>query len=228
VSAIRLTENGRAPHARTIRVLVVDDHDLFRTGLGSLLASEPDLEVVGQASGGRGGVRLAAMLEPDVVLMDMRMPDLPGPEATRKILERNPGTQVVALTVASDGSEVSAALEAGASGFLAKDSPVELVVMAVRAAAQGATWLSPPAANVLMTLVRRDGTNGGSSAMDSLSEREREVLRRIAQGMGNAEIAEELSISPLTVKNHVSNILAKLGVPSRIQAAVYAVRRGLA
>jgi NarL family two-component system response regulator LiaR len=211
-------------------VLVVDDHDLFRAGLASLLHAEADLEVVGQASGGRGGVRLAAALEPDVVLMDLRMPDLDGAEATREIVERNPATRVVVLTVVADDVGVSAALDAGASGFVAKDTPVEVVAMAVRAAAQGATWLSPAAAKLLMGLVRRDGANGhvGPSLSDPLSARELEVLRRIASGMENAEIADELGISPLTVKKHVSSILTKLGVPSRIQAAVYAVRHDLA
>ncbi|HKO29469.1 MAG TPA: response regulator transcription factor, partial [Solirubrobacteraceae bacterium] len=139
-----------APENGAIRVLVVDDHDLFRTGLASLLAMQPDIEVVAQASGGRMGVRLADELRPDVVLMDLRMPDLEGPTATREILDRNPDARVLVLTVASDDCDVEAALEAGACGFMAKDTPVDRVAIAVRAAAQGVAWLSPRAAQLVL------------------------------------------------------------------------------
>jgi DNA-binding NarL/FixJ family response regulator len=212
----------------TIRVLVVDDHDLFRAGLASLLATQPDIEVVAQASGGRMGVRLADELRPDVVLMDLRMPDLEGPEATREILARNPGMRVLVLTVATDDSDVEAALESGACGFIAKDTPVTAVAVAVRAAAQGVAWLSPRAAEVVLGRVRqRVPEPAGLAVEEQLSARELDVLRLIARGMENADIAEALAISPRTAKNHVSNILAKLGLPSRVQAAIYAVRRGL-
>jgi NarL family two-component system response regulator LiaR len=212
-----------------IRVLVVDDHDLFRAGLASLLASQPNIEVVAQASGGRVGVRLADELQPDVVLMDVKMPDLEGPEATREILERHPNMRVLALTVVSSDADVAAVVEAGACGFLAKDTPIDGVVLAVRAAAQGVAWLSPRAAEVVLGRVRREGIEPepDPGPIEDLSSRELEVLRLIARGMENADIAEELGISPRTAKNHVSNILAKLGLPSRIQAAIYAVRRGL-
>jgi DNA-binding NarL/FixJ family response regulator len=212
-----------------IRVLVVDDHDLFRAGLASLLGAQPDIEVVAQASGGRMAVRLADELQPDVVLMDVRMPDLEGPEATREILERNPSMRIVALTVVSDDSDVAAVVEAGACGFLAKDTPIDGVVLAVRAAANGVAWLSPRAAEVVLGRVRRDRASEepAPDLVDELSVRELEVLRLIARGLENAEIAQELGISPRTAKNHVSNILAKLGLPNRIQAAIYAVRRGL-
>jgi two-component system, NarL family, response regulator LiaR len=214
----------------SIRVLVVDDHDLFRTGLASLLNTQPGIEVVAQASGGRMGVRLADELQPDVILMDVRMPDLEGPDATREIMESHPNTRVVALTVVSDDAAVSSVVEAGACGFLAKDTPIDGVVLAVRAAANGVAWLSPRAAEVVLGRVRRDGADqepDDDGLIDELSAREFEVLRLVARGMENAEIADELGISPRTAKNHVSNILAKLGLPSRIQAAVYAVRRGL-
>jgi DNA-binding NarL/FixJ family response regulator len=214
---------------RPIRVLVVDDHDLFRAGLASLLNAQPGIEVVAQASGGRMGVRLADELQPDIVLMDVRMPDLEGPEATREILEQHPSIRVVALTVVSDEADVASVLEAGASGFLAKDTPIDGVVLAVRAAADGVAWLSPRAAEVVLGRVRRDAAEEALDVdlVNGLSSRELEVLRLIARGMENAEIAQELGISPRTAKNHVSNILAKLGLPSRIQAAIYAVRRGL-
>lgn len=222
-----MTEAGG--HDESIRVLVVDDHDLFRAGLASLLNAQVGIEVVAQASGGRMGVRLADELQPDVVLMDVRMPDLEGPEATREIVDQHPSIRVVALTVVSDDADVAAVVQAGASGFLAKDTPVDSVVLAVRAAANGVAWLSPRAAEVILGRVRRDGTGEepDTKLVDELSSRELEVLRLIARGLENAEIAKELGISPRTAKNHVSNILAKLGLPSRIQAAIYAVRRGL-
>jgi DNA-binding NarL/FixJ family response regulator len=212
-----------------IRVLVVDDHDLFRAGIASLLGAQPDIEVVAQASGGHKGVQLAAELEPDVVLMDLRMPDLGGDEATRAIVEHRPVTRVVAMTVLSSDDDVAAALRAGASGFLAKDTPLGDVVTAVRAAAAGSAWLSPRAAEVVLGALRRPAVEPVRDELpiDELSSRELDVLRLIARGLENSEIAEELKISPSTVKNHVSSILSKLGLTSRIQAATYAVRRGL-
>ncbi len=211
-----------------IRVLVVDDHDLFRTGLTSLLAREPDIEVVGQTSGGRAGVRLADELQPDVVLMDVRMPDLEGPEATREIVERHPEIRVLMLTISVDERDVSASLEAGACGYMVKDTPIGDVAVAVRAAALGAAWLAPRAAELVLSRMRqRSPDPPPEGELEQLSARELDVLRLIARGMENAEIAATLNISPRTAKNHVSNILAKLGLPSRVQAAIYAVRRGL-
>jgi two-component system NarL family response regulator len=211
-----------------IRVLVVDDHDLFRTGLVSLLKPEADIDVVGQASGGRSGVRLANELRPDVVLMDLRMPDLTGAEATRMIVERDPKARVIALTVLSEEADVAGAVQAGACGYLPKDTPIAELLTAVRAAARGVAWLSPRAAEVVLGHLRRARLPAAHEhSTQQLSSRELDVLRLIAQGMENAEIAEALGISPRTVKNHVSSILTKLGLPSRIQAAIYAVRNGL-
>lgn len=224
---LTLYEDGTTD--KRIRVLIVDDHGLFRIGLASLLSGFQDIEVVAQASGGRMGVRLALELRPDVVLMDVRMPDVDGLDATRKILEQQPEARVVALTVASNEEDIAAVIEAGVCGFLAKDTPLDGVLQAVRAAAQGVAWLSPRAAQVVLGRVRRSTVGdplGGD--IDSLSARELQILRLVARGMENTEIAQALTISPRTVKNHVSSILEKLGLPSRVHAAVYAVRSGLA
>ncbi len=212
-----------------VRLLVVDDHDLFRAGLASLLSAEDGIEVVGQASGGRMGVRLAGEVRPDVVLMDVRMPDLSGPDATRQILERDPDVRVLALTVSSEDSDVSTVLQAGACGFLAKDTPIDSLVVAIYAAASGAAWLSPRAAEVVLGRIRSApvADEPELTPIEQLSAREVDVLRLIANGLENAEIAATLNISPRTAKNHVSNILSKLGLPSRVQAAVYAVRQGV-
>jgi DNA-binding NarL/FixJ family response regulator len=218
-------QTGAAP----TRILVVDDYGLFRSGLASLLGSAADIEVLAQASGGRAAVRLAAELKPDVVLMDVRMPDLSGFEATRMILASEPQTRVVILTVLAEDQDVEDAIAAGACGFLAKETPIDEVLAAVRAAAQGAAWLSPRAAEVVLDRVRRGAgrEKEDRGALEALSQRELDVLDLIARGMENAEIAATLNISPRTAKNHVSSILAKLGVPSRVQAAIYAVRQGL-
>jgi len=175
-------------------------------------------------------IRLARELTPDVVLMDLRMPDLDGPPAAQTILQDNPSTRVLALTVASDESDVAAAIVAGACGYLLKDSPIDDVAEAVRAAARGVAWLSPRAADALLHRIRRDYAEPEPAPQleQGLSPRELEVLQLVARGLDNSEIAAELSISPRTAKNHVSNILAKLEVPNRIQAATYAVRSGLA
>lgn len=223
------SENGIDDRNRPLRVMVVDDYDLFRRGLSTLLAAEPGIEVVGQASGGHSGVRLARELKPDVVLMDLRMPDMSGHEATRELLASLPSTRVVVFTVASDDRDVEVAIHAGACGFLSKDTPMDEVVAAVRAAASGAAWLSPRAADVVLGRVRqaKHEVVPPEDPINELTARELEVLQLIARGMENAEIADALSISPRTAKNHVSSILAKLGLPSRIQAAIHAVRRGL-
>jgi NarL family two-component system response regulator LiaR len=221
-----VTEHRAGP----VRVLIVDDHDLFRTGLSSLLGGQPGFEVVAQASGGRLGVRLARELRPDVVLMDLRMPDLSGEQATAEIVEENPAARVVVLTVAADQATVANAVRAGACGYLVKDSPIEEVAAATRAAAEGGAWLSSRAAAALLDRIRDEqlSPQAPSSQLDELTERELQVLRLVAQGRENSEIADELGISFRTAKNHVSSILTKLELGNRVEAAVFAVRHGLA
>src|SRR5450755_1776624 len=221
-------EGVDAPSPDAIRVIIVDDHDLFRVGLAGLLSAESDIDVVGQASGGRMGVRLALELRPNVVLMDLKMPDLDGAEATTAILSERPLTRVVVLTAISGEREAAAALTAGACGFVVKHTPIDTVIAAVRAAAQGAAWLSPAAAEMVLDLARRSTLVAPDSGLAArLSPRELEVLRLLARGMENDEIARSLHISPPTAKNHVSRVLTKLELPSRVQAAIYAVRHGL-
>ena len=208
----------------------MDDYDLFRVGLVAELAELEDVEVVAQASGGKMAVRLAGELRPDVVLMDVRLPDLDGLAATEAILKQNESTRVVALTVMAEQSDIEAAVAAGACGYLLKDSPIADVAAAIRAAASGTSWLSPRAAQALLEHMKREHVQAKYLPVTEheLSPREIEVLRLLAQGLENNEIADHLSISPRTVRNHVSSILNKLGVTNRIQAAIYAVRRGIA
>jgi NarL family two-component system response regulator LiaR len=212
-----------------IDVVIVDDHDLFRSGMAAMLKREPDIDVVGQASRGQNGVQLTFELRPHVVLMDLSMPDLDGISATRQILARSPQTRVLILSAVSEDGDVEAAVLAGACGFLLKDSHVGDVASAVRAASQGQSWLAPRAAAAVLASLRRDHIPQTSEPGpgDMLSARELEVLRLVARGLDNSKIAAELCISPATAKNHLSNVLTKLDIQNRVQAAIYAVRNGL-
>jgi DNA-binding NarL/FixJ family response regulator len=223
-SILDVTSN-EAPSA--LRVLLVDDHELFRSGLRELL-EEHGFTVVDEAPDGETAVRLAAEIGPDVAVMDLNMPGISGVEATRRIREATPGTRVIMLTVSPDEADVSAAVLAGASGYLMKDAEPDQIVAGVRAAAAGEALLSPRIAGDLLESLRRDHADArGTSGAPSLTERERQVLRLMAAGKENPEIAEELFITVETVKNHVSNILAKFEVDNRLQAAVYGIRKRL-
>jgi DNA-binding NarL/FixJ family response regulator len=224
-----MVQEGGSESWWPIGVLIVDDHDLFRTGLATMLQAEPGIEVVAQASRAAMGVRLARELRPSVILMDLRLPDLDGIEATREILQGDPNARVIALTVATAEKDVTAAVLAGACGYLVKETPIETVVAAVRAAAAGESWLSPQDAGALIERMRREhvAPSHDPAPLASLSPREREILRLVARGMENAEIAAELNISPRTAKNHLSSVLGKLDMSNRVQAAVLAVRSGL-
>jgi DNA-binding NarL/FixJ family response regulator len=214
-----------------IRVLLVDDHDVFRHGLAQLLRDE-GLHVAAEASGGEAGVRLVAELHPDVVLMDLSMPGISGVEATRAITAAGHATRVVVLTLSDDDATMLEALLAGAAGYVLKEATLEQIVAAVRAAAAGDAVIPPRVAPELLRRLRAAEPQRAAEAAAAddaleLSERELEVLRLIVDGRDNAAIAAELFISPNTVKSHVASIFAKLGVESRLQAAVQAMRRGL-
>jgi len=205
----------------SIRILIVDDHSVVRQGLRMFLALDPELEVVGEAVDGADSVRLARELNPDVVLMDLLMPVMDGITAIGIIRRELPDTEVIALTSVLEDASVIGAVRAGAIGYLLKDTQSDELRRAIRAAAAGQVQLSPKAAARLMREVRVP------ESPEALTERETDVLRLLAQGRSNKEIAHDLSIGEKTVKTHVSNILSKLNVPSRTQAALYAVRIGL-
>lgn len=209
--------------ADVISVLIADDHPFVRHGLRTYLETLEDMEVMDEAADGARAVELAARLLPDVVLMDLVMPEVDGIEATRRIKAVSPATKVIVLTSFDDDEKVFPAIKAGAAGYLLKDvAPAELAE-AVRKASRGEALLAPSVAARLMQEV-----SGERSAPGGLTDRELEVLRLIARGLPNKQIAAELVVSEKTVKTHVSNILAKLHLADRTQAALYAVREGLA
>jgi DNA-binding NarL/FixJ family response regulator len=215
----------RAEHP--IRVLLVDDHAVVRKGLCALLEREPGIEVVGEAENGEQAVQLAERLRPDVVLMDLEMPVLNGIEATRRISERDPEARIVVLTSHAAEEDVFPALKAGAQGYLLKHSPPEDVLRAIRRAHEGETVLHPTIARLVLQDLRRTPRPQQPATTDPLSERELEVLRLVARGLSNAELAARLHLSDATVKTHVSRVLAKLDLRDRVQAVVYAYERGL-
>jgi DNA-binding NarL/FixJ family response regulator len=212
----------------SLRVLIVDDHDLFRTGLRNLL-EEQGVVIVGEAGTGTEAVRVVRELAPDVVVMDLNMPGMGGVEATRNITALAPLTRVLMLTISDEDSDVMDAILAGACGYLLKDSSVQDLVTGIRAAAHGESLISPHIAAKVLQRVRAMSAQPeiAETIRAELSDREIEVLKLIANGKDNALIAAELHISPKTVKNHISNILMKLQIDNRIQAAVYAVRSGI-
>ena len=209
-----------------LRVLVVDDHAFYRSGLRSMLASEG--LAVTEAANGAAALEAVRRDAPDVVLMDVHMPDMSGIEATRRLGGAAPAVPVVMLTVSADERDVVAAVRAGARGYVLKDAAVGEIVASVRAAAAGEAVISPRVTSALLAGVREAGAPDDAPAAVVLTDREHDVLRLIAAGRDNAAIGRELYISAGTVRKCVSSILAKLGVDSRVEAAVYAVRRGLA
>jgi DNA-binding NarL/FixJ family response regulator len=210
------------------RVLLVDDHDLFRTGLRNLLEEE-GVDVVGEAAEGEDALRYVRELQPDVVVMDLNMPRMNGVEATKRIVAHAPLTRVVVLTISDQDADVMDAIFAGACGYLLKDSSIEDVMRGIRSAAIGESLISPTIARKVLERVRAASASpdAAETIRAELSDREIEVLKLIANGKDNAKIAADLHISPKTVKNHISNILMKLQIENRIQAAVFAVRSGI-
>jgi DNA-binding NarL/FixJ family response regulator len=206
----------------------VDDHDLFRTGLRNLL-EERGVQIAGEAGDGADAVRLVRDIAPEVVVMDLNMPGMSGIEATRRIHELAPLTRVLVLTISDQDDDVLHAILAGACGYLLKDASVEDLIRGITAAAIGESLVSPAIAGKVLRQVRATAVSpeAAETLRTELSERELDVLKLIAAGNDNAMIAAQLHISPKTVKNHISNILMKLQIENRIQAAVYAVRSGI-
>ncbi|MEX2502287.1 MAG: response regulator transcription factor [Trueperaceae bacterium] len=206
---------------RPVRLLLVDDHTVVRHGLRMVMSLEDDLEVVGEAANGREAIDEAGRLEPDVMLMDLLMPVVSGVEAIRAIKAAQPQIEIVALTSVLEDRLVVEAVEAGAAGYLLKETGPEPLIEAIHAAARGEVRLDPRAQKRLLREVRTP------TMRESLTPRETDALRRIAKGMTNKEIAAELNVSEVTVKTHVSSVLAKLGLQSRTQAALFALKEGL-
>lgn len=211
--------------ARAARVLVVDDQTLFRTGLTSLLSEDERVEVVGQAADGAEAVKMALKFKPDVVLMDIKMPNVDGIEATRQIIEGVPGVKVLILTTFETDSQVIQALKAGASGYVLKDSSAAAIVSSIVAVTAGEKVMASAVANRVLEMLT--GTTTPKEFYDGLTNREIEILKLLANGMANKQIAYRLKISEKTVRNHVSNMYEKLGIYDRSQAVLYAVRKGL-
>ena len=204
-----------------IRVLIADDHAVVRAGLEELLSRSEDIEVVGSVPDGAAAVKVALETKPDVILMDLRMPELDGIEATRRITEASPESRVVVLTSFSDRERILAALDAGAVGYLLKDSEPEEIFRGVSAAARGESPLAPKAASALLA------ARAEAKPIDTLTPREREVLVLVASGMTNIQIARRLGISEKTVKSHLTNVFDRIGAADRTQAALWAERQGL-
>jgi two-component system response regulator NreC len=211
-----------------VRVLLVDDHAVVRAGLRMLLSADPDLLIVGEAEDGAEGMRMARDLAPEVVLMDISMPDMNGIEATRRIKELCPDVAVLALTMHEDDQYFFEMLAAGASGYVPKRAAPNDLIAAIHAVRSGGVFLFPSVARLLVTDYRQRVERGGSAgAFDVLTEREREVLVLIAQGLSNQEIADKLVISIKTVNRHRENIMAKLKLHNRVELVRYAIEKGL-
>ena len=210
------------------RILLCDDHTLVRTGLRKILEERHDWEVVAEAGDGREAVKLAIETKPDVAVLDIRMPKLDGIEATRQILRRVPGVRVLILTMHADEAYIVKVLQAGARGYLLKDSAGTDLINAVAAVAEGQSFFSPVVANVMLNdYVRQLGEHGVADRYETLSDREREIFQLIAEGHSNKDIAEQLFLSPNTVETHRAHIMEKLDVHSTTELVLYAVRRGV-
>jgi DNA-binding NarL/FixJ family response regulator len=211
----------------TIRIVIVDDHQIVRDGLRSVLEKEPGLTVVAEAENGRRGVEVCRRIEPDVVVMDITMPDLNGIEATRKILADSPATKVIALSMHSDKRYVRRMIEAGAAGYILKESAIDEVVRAVGAVSAGGSYLSPQVADIVLEGFRSLSGRRSESSGPVLTDREKEVLQLLAEGKTSKAIADRLGVSPKTVEAHRRQIMDKLDIHNIAGLTKYAVREGL-
>lgn len=210
-----------------IRVLIVDDHTLFRSGVRLVLERQTDFVVVGEASNGLEGVKRAKQLKPDVMLLDLHMPGTSGLEAISLLREEAPQTEVIMLTVSEDGDDLLEALRIGARGYLLKNIETDFLLDSIRRAAKGESVISPQMAGKLADVMRQTPRNTPAAEPDRLTPREREIIGMLARGLSNKEIARTLDVAESTVKIHVQGVLRKLNLASRVQAAVYAVEHGL-
>ena len=210
-----------------IRILLVDDHTLFRSGLKALLQRQPDFEVIGEAADGLEGVKQAELLKPDVVLLDLDMPVMHGRDALSQILVTQPQLAVLMLTVSEDGEDLAECMKNGARGYLLKNINADFLLSSIRRAVDGDSVLSPEMTAKLVARLRAPVAEPRNHELDSLTPRERETLSYLASGASNKEIARALDLAESTIKVHVQNILRKLSLSSRVQAAVYAVEHGL-
>jgi DNA-binding NarL/FixJ family response regulator len=210
---------------QVVRVLIADDQTLFRTGLGALLAADPRVEIVGQAVDGADALKQCTRFKPDVVLMDIKMPNVDGIEATRRIMETLPTTKILVLTTFETETQVIQALKAGASGYVLKDSSASAIVNSMMAVMSGERVMASAVANRVLEMLT--GVSTPKEFYDGLTNREVEILKLLANGIANKQIAFRLKISEKTVRNHVSNTYAKLGIYDRSQAVLYAVKKGL-
>jgi DNA-binding NarL/FixJ family response regulator len=216
---------GASTKSRVARVLIVDDQTLFRSGLARLLAEDPRVEVVGQAVDGLDALKQVAVLKPDVVMMDIKMPNLDGIETTRQLVAEHPGIKILVLTTFDADSYVLQALRAGASGYVLKDSQPEAIVSSVLSVLSGERVMTSTVANRVLDMLT--GSTSSKEFYDGLTERELEILKLMATGQANKQIARRLAISEKTVRNHVSHMYEKLQIYDRSQAVLYAVRKGL-
>lgn len=211
----------------SIRILLVDDHTLFRSGLKALLQRQSDFEIVGEAADGLDGVKQAELLRPDVVLLDIDMPEMNGREALAQILVSQPQLAVLMLTVSEDGDDLAECMKTGARGYLLKNINADFLLSSIRRAVEGDSVLSPEMTTKLVARLRSPAPESRNPELESLTPRERETLAWLARGASNKVIARALDLAESTVKVHVQNILRKLNLSSRVQAAVYAVEHGL-